>query len=244
MPTSIVGFALFLFLLAPGLCFFLIRTQRKPQRAMTVLQETGAVVLMSALCLTITAMLFACFHLVFSAVRAPNFSAVVGTPHKYAKEHPMLITLWGASFLAVACALGSGLSFLEVPNRFRFRSRYSPDSAWSQLLLQPTDVEVYGVCHAADGSAVGGFVGSASPQFDETGDRDLVLVPPITRWSGKESMPVLDQTLSAVVLSARDIVRLDVSYLAPGTAEKARSDAGLEGRDVDISDDPPSPDSP
>jgi hypothetical protein len=65
-----------------------------------------------------------------------------------------------------------------------------------------------------DGSYLGGWVLTYSPDSDETADRELTLSGPVTYRSptGQEAM---DLGVSAVAVSARRIQYLTVSYLEP-----------------------------
>jgi hypothetical protein len=65
-----------------------------------------------------------------------------------------------------------------------------------------------------DGSWVQGYVDSFSSDVRETGDRELVLGPPIERVpSASRELEAVE--VSAVVVPARRIVYFQVSYVSP-----------------------------
>jgi hypothetical protein len=64
-----------------------------------------------------------------------------------------------------------------------------------------------------DGSFISGRLAWYNTDVVEVEDRDLVFVPPIKiKMQGAEE----DSAFSRMVISARDIVRLNVSYIASG----------------------------
>jgi hypothetical protein len=67
-------------------------------------------------------------------------------------------------------------------------------------------------CELKDGSYVGGRLAWYSTEVVENGDRDLVLAPPLHyRLAGGPDQELVD--VERVILAARDISRLDVSYV-------------------------------
>ena len=45
--------------LAPGLCFYIVRSRHRPQRRLSTVEQSGYVVLVSTLCLAVAALVFA-----------------------------------------------------------------------------------------------------------------------------------------------------------------------------------------
>jgi hypothetical protein len=68
-------------------------------------------------------------------------------------------------------------------------------------------------CALADGSFVSGYLVSHSRLVDDSPDRDLVLGPPITFRPAESDVAVQREGVGAVVVSARQIAVLFVSYV-------------------------------
>lgn len=98
-------------------------------------------------------------------------------------------------------------------------------SAWYHVFEGgPAGAFVYVGCDLQDGPCVGGFLEWYSTDVEETADRDFVLAEPITFRPPGDSEESQDQQLpgvSRIVLSARDVARLYVSYIDEPTASAA-----------------------
>jgi hypothetical protein len=161
---------------------------------------------------------------------------LVRRPAAYWREEYGYLAIWATSLLLLSCALGGGLGALAGRSMWPFAARgpIVPSSAWLRMFQEPTDVQVYVRCWLEDGSAVSGYVGSASPQAEETQDRDLVLVGPIRSQRDGAAEPRSESNVSAVILSAHRIARIEVAYLDPGTAEAERAAEEAGGEPVEI----------
>jgi hypothetical protein len=73
-------------------------------------------------------------------------------------------------------------------------------------------------CELKDGTYVAGQLYNFSPESDEIPDRELTMSAPITyRPSGSEESSTLE--VSAIIVSAREIKLLTVTYLDPAALE-------------------------
>jgi hypothetical protein len=131
------------------------------------------------------------------------------------------LLLWGGAVLLLSSTLAlvlgmrpgwvSGLST-------RFAPAIVDVSGWYHVFEEgPPNAFVYVGCDLRDGSYVGGTLDWYSTAVEETADRDFVLAGPITfRPPGEPEDPLLG--VSRIVISARDVARLYVSYIDGSTA--------------------------
>jgi hypothetical protein len=223
MPDTFLGLALFLALLAPGICFVLIREARVPQRELSALRETALIGLVSFAADSFVLIAFGVFRS-FRPEATPDISALITDPLAFISQNLASLAWWGLGLLLAACVIASlaasqsALDKLSLgPIRFV--------SAWYRL-FHPGGSEKYCGCFLDDGSWVGGFVASYSTDVEETGDRELVLSAPVRyRAEGQSDKTLPD--VSAFVISARHIIGMQVSLVPVGTAAKLRKDEGV-----------------
>jgi hypothetical protein len=84
-------------------------------------------------------------------------------------------------------------------------------SAWYQMFEAEPDKRVYVGCDLHSGVYVAGALAWYSTDTEETGDRDLVLGPPLTKVTDGEVHAV--DEVQRIVVSAREIAALYVTYL-------------------------------
>jgi hypothetical protein len=220
MPDTFLGLALFVALLAPGICFVLIREARVPQRELSALRETAAIALVSFAADTIVLIGFGIFRSRWPDA-TPDVPELIDAPKAYISGHLALVGWWALGLLLVACLIA-----VLVATRAKLDTiRLGPIqhvSAWYRL-LHPGGSEKFCGCFLDDESWVGGYVSSFSTDVDETGDRDLVLSAPIRyRAKGWPDATVLPN-VSAFVVSASHIVGMQVSLVPVGTAALDRT---------------------
>jgi hypothetical protein len=224
MPDTFLGLALFLALLAPGVCFVLIREARVPQRDLSALRETALIGLVSFAADSLVLILFGIFRSIWPEL-TPDVSALISDPKTYISSNLARLGWWGLGLLLAAC----GLAILAAAQSALDRVSLGPIrfvSAWYRL-FHAGGTEKYCGCFLDDGSWVAGFVASYSTDVEETGDRDLVLSAPIYyRAEGQDEKTTLTN-VSAFVISANHIVGMQVSLVPVGTAAELRADAGI-----------------
>ena len=212
MPSSFTGLVLFVLLLAPGFVFAAQRDRRSARRQRSTFGETVLLGLTSFLC-DVAALL------VFAVLRAaapdhtPDVGRLVRDGRTYFDAHYAYLGWWALGLLALACALGFMLG--RWPPRFTpvFADDITFTSAWWDLFEQYPDSKVYVGCELEDGSYLGGELFTYNSDEDETENRELALLAPITyRPAGVDDEVELDD-VGTISVSARQIKFLTVSYL-------------------------------
>lgn len=221
MPTTVTGLLLLVVLLFPGFTYLVGKERHGTERKMSAFRETGVVVIASV---TIELAVL----LIFAVVRAawpsgtPDVGALVRSGGSYirgtatASGHYALVATWGLGMLALSAGIAYAAS---SPKLRRWVSRFtgpypheSTVSAWWLLFetwQRQRDISI--VCILDDGSSVLGQFGSFNQSADDSPDRDLILHPPIQyRPPGADDM--IEYDVSAVSLSARNIITLFVNY--------------------------------
>jgi hypothetical protein len=243
VPSNLAGLLLFVVLLAPGFVHALRREAERPQRPILGFRETVRLVLVSIACdLAVLVLLVPARFAIPS--QTPDVGALVRSPVPYARTHQALLAAWSLGLLLAACLLAIALahpavtSFLGQATRRVAVLRWmvpsptdviQPISAWWKLFADHDHpgAQIYLDCELNDGSYVGGWLYSYNPDEPETGDRDLVLGAPLRiRAAGTDETGPLEG-VGAVVVSARQLVRLHVTYVEPppGTRDLATGDA-------------------
>jgi len=239
VPTTFVGLLLFVVLLAPGFAYVARREVQQPVRPTSIFRETVAVALASVGCDIAVVLVFAVVRWIGPGV-TPDIGALVRQSGSYAEAHYVALAAWGLGLLAGACLLALALAGLDVGSRLArllqrvpglhwlappARTAVSPKSAWLRVFREYEDHAVHVGCHLDDGSYLSGWLLSYSPDYNETADRDLALSAPIEfRASGHDTACPLEG-IGAVVISARRIVNLLVSYVPEAEARGADAPA-------------------
>lgn len=222
MPSTLLGLALFVVLLAPGLAFVLARERRLPERSLSVFRETAVVG-----CVSLAADLVVLAGFALLRVIAPGLTVDVGAlvraPGAYLRTGYLAVFWWSVALLAVATGLavaaGSGL-LRGLLVRTGLRRLAGPvgvhdsgASAWWLLFNEHPDTDIHLGCLLDDGSFVSGWLHSFSTLSTDTADRDLTLAPPIQyRPPGTDETTEIPR-LGAAAVSARRISLLLVSYV-------------------------------
>lgn len=224
MPTTALGLLIFIVLLAPGLTYSSYRKRHTPVEKPTTLRELGGIALPSVLCDLGAVAVFAVVHLAYPGA-TPDIGALIAGPRGYAQQHYAALFWWGVGLLALACVLallaavliGSALWNRAVDRRplswLTPRGGVTQESAWWGLFTNEPDIRVYAGCTLDDGSYLGGYVLSYSPNSEETADRELVLAGTITFRGAESDAEPIDLDVGAVAISARRLQYLTVSYL-------------------------------
>lgn len=233
MPTTFIGLGLFVLFLTPGLCFFLVRATRRPQRDLTVLQETGAVLLVSVVVGLALLGLFGVIRLAAPGL-TPDVGALIRAPGDYWRAEYLKVSIWTVVLVIAACiaAAVGGYHEYRLSAFLRGRlGRYFAESAWYLMLEEPEN-EILVECKLDDGSVLSGWFVTGSAQFEETGDRDLVLASPIRIQEDHDQRVIAD--VGSVILSARRIVNMRLYYYPTGSADMDRRSEGIAGPLVSI----------
>ena len=233
MPNTALGLLIFIVLLAPGLTYNAYRAASTPVDKSTALRELGSIALRSVACDLVALALFGLLHQLRPAW-TPNVGALIRRPGSYARQEYDTLFWWGVGLLAFACLLAllaaqiaasdwwaratgsQALSWLTP------RGGVTTESAWWFLFREVPGTRVYAGCTLDDGTYLGGYILSYSPDSDETENRELVLTGPVA-FRGPKAEDEIALEVGAVTVSARRLQYLTVSYL-PAAALDAVGD--------------------
>ena len=217
MPSTVGGLLLFVVFLIPGFVYYIQRRRFVELKSESALIETARLVSVSVvtnLCA------FGAFSLAryFLPNHTPNPEAMLRGGASYIDMRPGYLLLWAVALMAVSSVFAFYLARLSKAgiNLKWFAPDIVNTSAWSRYLGDrntiPANTTPFVGLDLRDGTYVSGYVDWFSTELDEVPDRDLVLAAPITlRKDGKDS----ELGWSRLVVSARDIQRMFVSYVDP-----------------------------
>jgi hypothetical protein len=216
VPTTVVGLVLAVVLLIPGSLHYVQRRSRVPQRSLSPLVETATMVTVSTATNLVTLGVFAILR-TFASDHTPDVRRAFIERWDYNGPRLGYIAGWSVGLLALSCVLAV---VLGVRPRWmgRFSERFTPAivdvSAWYHVFEEgPKDNYVHVGCDLRDGSWVSGLLDWYSTDIDETGDRDFVLAEPILFRPPDDTTDRELHGFSRLVLSARDVMRMYVTYL-------------------------------
>jgi hypothetical protein len=229
VPSSLLGLALFVVLLAPGLAFVLRHERVVPARSYSGFRETLRVVFVSVASLTVTGVLLAVLRGT-SPTRTPDVGQVARTPSAAIRSHSAELAWWSLGTVLFATLLATVAADPRVVRLLRRASRAKQVrwltgatdtgiravSAWYQLMhlyddSNPGQVVIGG--QMDDGTYVEGRLFSFNAAGEDDADREIALSAPLrlTTVDGVRH----DFAAQFTVISARRIVRLDVTHLDP-----------------------------
>ena len=231
MPSTVLGLALFIGLLAPGFCFIAAREARLPERELSGLRETSLFLFVAVLC-DVLALLALALVGAFHHSATPDVPALILDPSGYIASHLAFLGVWSLGLLVLACLIGwiFGMASVSLPQWYRkkFRNRNLGRiefvSGWFKY-LEESGKEAYCGCVLDDGSWVGGFLMWFSSELRETADRDIILTKPLYRRGPTDDDEVFVAHTDRVFISARRIVYMTASYLENGSAEAMLAEA-------------------
>lgn len=218
MPTTSASLIIFLAFLLPGLAFFLQRRRSPVQLKLSALAETVSFFAVSMVTNVFAALLFALYRVLFSN-HAPDVRKLVLDGRAYIAPRIGYLLGWGAIVLAVSVGLAVLLG--RWSTSAKGFSRILPIqvdvSSWYRLFHDeaPEGNLVYVGCEMRDGIYISGYVDWYNTDRDDIPDRDLVLADPKIRVPDQQEPQ--ESGFSRLVVSARDVVRLHVSYIEKET---------------------------
>lgn len=224
MPTTFLGLLLFLVLLVPGFVYTLRRERIVSSRNVSAFRETVSLAFVSVLADGAVLIGFALLRLV-APEWTPDVGALIADSAGYARGHYVELFWWGAGLLAVATALAAVAAgplprevARKVPGlreRVPQREHEAYMSAWTLLFNEHRGARIHLGCLLSDGSYLTGRLFSYSRAAEDVEDRELTLCAPIGyRAPGETTLTNLPDVGTAAV-SARQLVLLTVSYVAP-----------------------------
>lgn len=230
VPSSLLGVILFLFVLAPGLAYVLRRERAVPETQRSAFRETIQVVAASMVSLLVTGLLFAGARAVWPT-RTLNIRGLVRAPKEFFTDHHVQVGWWAVAYLAVASlfawlAADPRLAKSRVVKQLA-KSRIvrhavgppapiTPSSAW-YVAAHAFDDDEPGLIRLGaqldDGTYVIGYLDHYNIDTGESADRDILLHGPLGLVTTDGKKHNLESTFT--VISARRIVRVDFTHLAP-----------------------------
>ncbi len=231
LPSSLVGLFVFVVLLTPGFVVVLRRERRLPAPQSSVFRETVRLVAASVACLLAAGLLLGLLRVLLPDATV-DIGALLRDPTGYLVAHHVRVAWWALGGLAAAVLFalaGTDPRWAAVLHRVGARpaarallgtadSDIRPMSAWSRVFTMYDDDpagpgQVHVTALLTDGTMVGGRLSSHAATVEDGPDRDLVLAAPVRvrTTDGTEHDPGSTYT----IVSARQIVRLDVGHVLP-----------------------------
>lgn len=253
IPSSLLGLALFVVLLAPGLAFVLRHERVVPTRSYSAFRETLRVVFVSVACLAIVGLVVAGLRWLLPA-STPNIGGLIQHPAAFARRHYVQLAWWTLATVAIATALGAIASDPRVVRRLQSGAKTRPIrlltgstktsidaiSAWHRVAHVFDDDNPGPIVVGAqmdDGTYVEGRLFSFNAAGDEDENREMILSGPLhlTTTNGRRAPYAAQFT----VISARHIVRLDITHLPPA-ATTIKGSSAVQPAQSASSSNPPS----
>jgi Family of unknown function (DUF6338) len=236
VPTNLVALVLFILLLAPGLISITWR-QFRPIRRPTVLGELAGLVFRSLVCDALALGVFAVIHLI-QPQWTPDVGGLIRTPGAYFRQNYALVAWWALGLLLLACAFAyiGAQVWANLTTRterfFKIFEKLVPGEvaayqpAWWEIFTAYPRSRRWVQCVLDDGTYIAGDLHSFNPDPNETDDRELSLQGKIVVRNRGDDRAVLlggDKGVGAVILSARKIQYMSVSYIKrPPKAKKSK----------------------
>ena len=213
MPTTFIGLLIFVVFLTPGLMHTRQARVLVPYRDESALVETASIVSVSLVANLVTVVVAAGFRW-WQPTHTPDVGRMVALDSTYVRDHSAYVATWTIALLVMSCVIAVWLARVPALRRI-VTANFSPvitdASAWSEVFNTTKGRYTYAGCELKNGSYVGGRITWFSTELEETGDRELCLGPPITFRSAEGGHGDIDA--QRVVLAAREIHRIDVSYI-------------------------------
>lgn len=219
MPTTLVGLVVFLAFLTPGFLHYIQRRALVPEGPLSPLVETATLTTVSLVTNLAALGVFGLIRFLLPD-HTPDIGKLLVPKSTYVRDYPAYILAWSVGVLALSSSLAVILARYESVRR-AITARFTPVifdvSSWYYLFEQaPSDSFVYVGCLLRDGSYVGGRVDWYSTETKETGDRELVLAPPLVQQQGDDTSEL--SGVERLIVAARDIVTLRVAFVHEETA--------------------------
>lgn len=226
MPTNALGIVLFATLLVPGFIHRETRRTLRPLRASrTGFEQTIEIVSVSLLANLIVGMLVVVARTIDDVEEhTPDLNELLRDFEGYtlngSPERTAYVLAWFAAYVVACAAFAFALAQVgRSPDSRAGRLMQNltgpirPGSSWSWVFVAqvPRGSSVWVGCRLDDGRYVSGPLDYFSADADETADRELTIADPVFVSAAGEVDA--ESGITRTVLSARHIVRLDVSYL-------------------------------
>lgn len=231
LPTSLAGIAIFVAVLMPGLVYALRKERTVPAARVSAIRETMWVVAASTGCLLTTGLMLTLVRTLWPSGTV-DIGALLRAPDVYVVDHHVRLAWWSFVALVLACLIALEAADPRVAGLVRSAGSRSwvrrvigtsetdirPTSAWSRVFTLYDDDpagtgDVLIGAQLEDGTYLRGTLSSHSAEIEDSPDREIVLRSPLGLRTTDGEWHELDSTHA--VVSARRVVRLDVTHLAP-----------------------------
>lgn len=210
VPESTAAFVAFLLLVAPGIIFNMLRDRQRPAREESTFREVSVTALASLMFSGMSLLLLALVRAVLPSLM-PDPRLWLETGSEYVKSNYQFV----ARFLAAEVLLAIALALLaDLALRHRNGATIRAGSVWYRVFRasKPSGTYPFVRVQLKNQVIYRGRVGEYATD-PSLGDRELVLVPPISvKMPGKPAAP-LSSGWQKVVIPASAIEVLRVSYV-------------------------------
>jgi Family of unknown function (DUF6338) len=224
MPTTVAGLILLVALALPGYVFHIGRARASPDRTYSALQEILSI-LFAGVAVDGIALILMVVITQLTSLPHPDPQRLILDPKTYSARHLELMALWSVAAILLAGALAYAVAPQpwrkaasgRMRTRLQDRTRRldGQQSAWWLLFHEHPDADIYLGCILLDGSYLAGVLHSYSRVSAEHQDRELTLRGEIVYRAPGETDGAVLPDVNAVIVSARQLSVLTVSYLKP-----------------------------
>lgn len=230
MPTSALGIVFYVFALFPGVAFIFAREGHRPAVKRSVLRETAALVIVSAICDAVIAAMIAVAALSWHDLHLRLDELLTGDL-TWARENltaSVLIAI-GTATGATLLGYGLGTQWADRHGLWRIWASAIPrdTSAWKKVFeAAPPDTLVQVAVTLKSGAWVSGTLWEFDNDPDPHPHRSLVLTYPKYRESEGEDPKPIDGA-DWLIVEAGDIEQLQVAYVATDDTIPVESEASM-----------------
>ena len=218
MPTTLLGLAVLVGTVVPGLGYQLGRESRHPTRKLAGFRQTASLIFAGIIATTVAMYLFALVRWALPT-HTPDVGLLLRTPSSYLGDQLLYVATWATGIVTAATAG----AFLV--------GRYAPkpthgvtfESSWWKAFKLADQYKTYVGCELTDGTHVAGTLWTYSTSVEETEDRDIGLVAPITYRTDEGTATTVLDDVGLVIVNAARIKFLTITYLdtpQPTTPDK------------------------
>ncbi len=218
MPTDLLGVAVYVFALFPGVAFNFAREGHRPSGKRSAIRETATVVFVSTVCNAVVALVVAVAATLIRPV-GDIVLGILGGNLTWVREHLLAAVVVGIVLVAAATLLGLLLGSKAIHEKglkLIWKSEITRDtSAWSEVLRPKEALQVVVGLTLKDGTWASGLLHSFDPNPDPEPHRAIILTGTIhSRAPGADQVHELIGT-DWVVIEAGDIEIMQVAHLRP-----------------------------
>ena len=240
MPSTLSGLLIFVYILIPGYCYYAVRRRLTPTRRVTSIVDAANAIFVAMVTNALMLVIYGITQVVpWIREHSPSVVHLLRDSSGYllhSNARLAYLGTWATILLIGSSAFATALAFRSVSNPKaqpispirklweRYPARVVDVSVWDYYFhnLAPDDSVIYLECHLHDSSYAAGILAWYNTDIDDSPDRDLVLSRPLTVTSADGSALVESGYDQHVILSARDIRQMIVTYVDPAVIEAER----------------------